>query len=148
MFYGVEEVMECLKQQISFNSNGHKKVIPIPYDHVGLHGGSFMQFTGKKAKNGQDIYEGDIRRVEEEGEFGDERYWLACVWIKEWSCFSWLNITNLEYEQYMNNGAEALDKSMFWTYLMEDSEQIVICGDIYSNPEMLKYGYGENYTEN
>lgn len=57
MVYDIENVMECLKQQMAFDA---KVTTLIQYDHIGEHGASFMQFTGLQDINGVDIYGGDI----------------------------------------------------------------------------------------
>ncbi|HYF69120.1 MAG TPA: YopX family protein [Ohtaekwangia sp.] len=100
-----------------------------------------MQCTGLKDKNGKEIYEGDIFRVEEDGaEDGtDMIYYLVIVWVKEWCMFCTLRVSD-EYPGYLSYGLKVLDEPMFWTYTLEDTNdrRFYMCGNIYENPELLK----------
>lgn len=100
-----------------------------------------MQYTGLKDKQGNEIYEGDIFRVEEDGvEDGDDRiYYLVVVWVAEWVMFCTLRIAD-EYFDYQHGGVKALDEPMFWTYTLEDTNdrRFYLCGNIYEHPELLK----------
>lgn len=103
--------------------------------------GELMQYTGLKDKNGKEIYEGDIFRVEEDGaEDGtDQIYYLVVVWVTEWAMFCTLRVSD-EYFNYLHGGVKALDEPMFWAYTLEDTNdrRFYLCGNIHQNPELLK----------
>lgn len=100
-----------------------------------------MQFTGRKDKDGKDIYEGDIFRVEEDQE--NLIYYLVVVWVNEWSMFCVLRCDD-EYQEYLRDGVEALDEPMFWTYTLEDTadRKFYLCGNIYETPDLINYAGG------
>ena len=95
-----------------------------------------QQYTGFKDKHQNEIYEGDIFRVEEDLE--DRIYYLVIVWVKEWGMFCTLRVDD-EYFDYMNDGIKALDEPMFWTYTLEDTNdrRFFLCGNIHQNPELV-----------
>lgn len=97
------------------------------------------QFTGRLDKNGKEIYEGDIFRIEEDGDYVDIMIYVVIVWVSEWCMFAALRVED-EYHDYLNEGVKALDEPMFWTYTLEDtnSRKHYLCGNIYENPELLK----------
>lgn len=100
-----------------------------------------MQFTGLKDKNGKEIYEGDIFRIEEDGDgldIADRIFYVVIVWVQEWCMFCSL-LSDSEYNNYKNQGIKGLDEPMFWTYTLEDtnSRKHFLCGNIYQNQNLI-----------
>jgi len=104
----------------------------VTFDSVG-------QFTGLHDKNGKEIYEGDIFRIEEDGNIDveDSILYVVVVWVKEWCMFA--TLLDYEYHDYVENGVKAIDEQMFWSYTLEDtnSQKHFLCGNIYETPELL-----------
>lgn len=106
---------------------------------------SVMQFTGHQIA-GVDLYEGDIVRVEEDAngvDPADRMNWYVVTWIKEWCMFALLRVGG-EYQEYIDEGTDGLDTSMFWTFPL-DVEDIgfskhFLCGNIYENENLLNNG--------
>lgn len=97
----------------------------------------WMQFTGFHLK-GKELYEGDILRLEESTDTGTEFMWLVITWVKEWGMFATMRTD--EYREYLKVGKEALDEPLFWTYTLEDTDNVkyFLCGNIFQTPELLE----------
>lgn len=100
------------------------------------------EYTGHKIKE-VDLYEGDIVRVEENGDGvdpSDKMTYYVVVWLKEWTMFSLLRVSD-EYQDYINGSVDDLDTSMFWTFPLDvediGSSQHFLCGNIFDNKELL-----------
>lgn len=101
------------------------------------------QYTGHKLKD-TEIYEGDVIRVEENGDGvdpEDKMNWYVVTWIEEWCMFALLHTKN-EFFQYLKDGKAELDEFLFWTFPLSCSktkpEAYFLCGNIHEHPELLK----------
>lgn len=129
MLHDTANVMECLKQQIAFDTDDHSLV---SFDHVGDNS-FFMQFTGLHDKNGKEIYEGDIKRETIEYDEGDEVMYFVCVWFAPMSAFVWMSFgdTITVWEDNTEDG---------YPFALDPKEQgmTTICGNIHEHPELLR----------
>lgn len=91
------------------------------------------QYTGVKDRDGKEIYEGDIFRIEIECDHGDERDYSIVTWIKEWCMFA--TLLSGEYKEYLDQGVSVLDEVMFWSYTLQDASENKIIGNVHENKE-------------
>ena len=98
-----------------------------------IQGAILMQYTGLKDKNGKEIYEGDILKLEGGGEpcLGSVGFERGCFTFNA----LWLN-KEKEYmpELYRYTFFAELDKGK----LFKDCIVVEIIGNIHENPELIK----------
>ncbi len=126
------------KYRLLHDEEGGKMLCGNYMDNGDWQEPELMQFTGLHDKNGKEIYEGDIFRLEESTDGPDRVFYLVITWVQEWCMFCTLRVD--EYEAYLAEGIESLDEPMFWQYTLEgtNDRKYFLCGDIYRNPELLK----------
>lgn len=125
-----------LKELTTFKPDlGGHKILSVTWPEETI----FMQYTEHKTINGRELYDLDIVFVENnalEVDESDERYYLVICWIKEWSMFASLHVS--EYLNYKSQGIEAIDESMFWTYTLENAEKdFYYAGNVLENSNLL-----------
>jgi len=118
MHYRQDLVLECLCQQINFDTNSD---IGICYDHIGEHDAKFMQYTGFKDKKDEDLYEFDI--VQD----GFKRLFIIEP------CQGGFHLQ--EIKLFKDGG---YTKTNCYTSSMYSKDYFVIIGNIYENPELLE----------
>lgn len=93
-------------------------------------GEKFMQYTGRHDKNGVEIWEGDIGRINL-----DNIGWVncECVWDSNWAHFSWRKLNQLQ--------ATKANPGEGWSLGVPYFE---VTGNVYENPELLEEDNGSH----
>lgn len=124
--------------------------LPVPIHSIEVDGETVGQFTGLKDKNGKEVYEGDVLRIEyfkiavgeNLGVYETEAELTGVMGFDGLSLIL-QNIVGEKWQEY--TGYDAGEGNCKFMYLgdvyegsLDASYQIEVIGNIYENPELLK----------
>lgn len=89
------------------------------------------QYANKTLSKGDKVFEGTIAFIEIEKDLFDERFYIVCVWIDEWSMFGWLELDL--YQNYKEEGIDALEQYDIEQYHVGDCSHLHHAGNIFDN---------------
>ncbi|MFC2110770.1 YopX family protein [Bacteroidota bacterium] len=123
MLHDIENVYECLKQQLAFEKSQPTRGFVFPYDHYS-DGMVWMQYIGKKDSEGVEIYDGDIlsEMMEIDGEMKAS---IEPVFY------------NPDVAAFCIDISFAKDQKTFELFCEEDRSKLKIIGNIYQDKEMI-----------
>lgn len=132
MLYDIDNVFECLKQQIKFDNSMPDRGFIAAYDHKG-DGMEWMQFTGLKDKKEKEIYDGDILEIRTESgrierfkvEWGIHRREMKSGYTVDIPSFAFVSDDGTATFPIVNNYVNGHDLNI-----------IEIIGNIHENPEL------------
>lgn len=130
MFYDVEQVMNCLIQQMNHDNNN------FGYNHVG-DGNVFMQYTGLKDKNGKEVYEGDIIKWKETRFWNKEQEQKGVAMPRFFK-----SAVVYDDAEFLVSSTQEFDTPLCCFFTSEDIHnqfdyKAEVIGNIYENPELL-----------
>ena len=92
---------------------------------------TILQFTGLTDRNGVEVYEGDILKMD----FGNRVFFIE--WNNSSMCYDW--VFYVESGKISSDLATSIDKSVQKTG--KDFDKIIeVIGNIYQNPELMEGG--------
>lgn len=139
LLYDLDNVFECLKQQIAFDKSMPGGEYIPHYDHRS-EGMVWEQFTGLHDKNGKEVYEGDVyyRSDSYMGKF-DRKTWFKIAWADGGFCEEVIKAENsLQHPSNQIGVYNVGDQLALCIYKGETTLPYEIIGDVHSNPELLK----------
>lgn len=147
MLYDVENVFECLMQQIRFDKTMPTRFQNPSYDHRS-EGMVWMQYTGLTDRNGKYIYEGDVVvSTSSTGQLSTKDYgygFKICTGEKFIVSYLVCGLVLRHISSYGNSMFETPncvinDWAIVESYeIWNNSKGLEIVGNIYENPELLK----------
>jgi len=116
-----------------------------PYSQARLRGYSIleefvMQYIGLDDKNGKEVYQGDVLKVDADKEgYGSTSYGGYVEVVSEAYGYSLrpFKPTVEELDEQWKRGGDGFDSCSLWHISDDDGKNIEVIGNVYENPELL-----------